>query len=139
MVGETPQQCNAQAGTWRSHDRGLPATRGKRLPLVAVRELQVWEVTPRVRNELMVVAEAMELLRVGELRVAGDLGKVLVEVRLVLYARTVLVARNARHELGVVLWVAGLLVGERVYLVTWTLMAGCEHGSGSSTRQEEIC
>ncbi len=39
---------------------GLPATRGKRLPLFAVRELQVWEVTPRVRNERMVVAEAME-------------------------------------------------------------------------------
>jgi hypothetical protein len=78
------------------------------------------------------------LLRVGELRVAGDLGKVLVEVRLVLYAQTVQVARNARHKLSVVVWVAGLLVGERLYLVPWTL-AGCEHGSGSSTRQEEIC
>ncbi len=101
-------------------------TRDKRLPLFAVRELQVWEVTPR---ELMVVAEAVELLRVGELRVAGDLGKVLVEVRLVLYAQTVPVARNARHKLSVVVWVAGLLVGERLYLVPWTLMAGCEHGS----------
>jgi hypothetical protein len=36
-------------------------------------------------------------------------------------------------------WVAGLLVGERLYLVPWTLMAGCERESGSSTRQEEIC
>jgi hypothetical protein len=59
----TPQQCNAQAGTWRNHDRGLPATKDKRLPLFAVRELQVWEVTPRVRNELMVVVEAIVLLR----------------------------------------------------------------------------
>ena len=76
---------------------------------------------------------------VAALRVAGDLGKVLVEVRLVHHARTVQVARHARHELGVVVWVAGLLVGERLYLVPWTLMAGCEHESGSSTRQEEIC
>ena len=68
---------------------------------------------------------------VAALRVAGDLGKVLVEVRLVHHARTVQVARHARHELGVVVWVAGLLVGERLYLVPWTLMAGCEDESGS--------